>query len=175
MLVNIKHSPYDIIVGLGDIRKHALTDQFPTYFSDGSEEEVTAPAVYALSDGGPALAAVKVGSGPKLSPTQTTHTSSDSHSAVQVYPKELFLETLNETDHMDVLTTDDPWSQYLNEAIEKRDPIPAAKQTDSAEKQTRTDANQARGEKGSLTDTPTTAQPAAELTRRKMGYQHRRF
>jgi hypothetical protein len=103
-------------VGLGDIRKHALTDQFPTYFSDGSEEEVTAPAVYALSDGGPALAAVEVGSGPKLSPTQTTHTSSDSHNVVQLHPKDLFLDPFDETDHMDTLTVDDPWSQYLNDA-----------------------------------------------------------
>ena len=57
---------------------------------------------------------------------------------------------------MDVLTVDDPWSQYLNEAIEKQDSISAAKQTDSTENQT--DANQARGEKGSSTDTPISAQ-----------------
>ena len=73
--------------------------------------EATALAVYALSDGGPASSALKVGSGPILSPTQTAHTSTDSHNVVQVYPKDIFLDPLGETDRIELLTTDDPWSQ----------------------------------------------------------------
>ena len=129
-LVIIKDCPsYDIIIGLNDIRNYNLTEHLREYFTAQEDLVQTTQLVNALSSGGPSeRVATVLETRPKPVPTQTGGTLAPGRvdSAINVYPKDLFLDPVDNIDHIEELTEEHPWSRYFNEAVKDPMSIPSA-------------------------------------------------
>ena len=127
-LVIITDCPsFDIIIGLTDIRNYNLTHHLRGFFTAQKDLEDNTQLVNALSSGGPsARVATDLETRPKPVPTQTGGTLAPGRvdSAINVYPKDLFLDPVDNVDHIEELTADHPWSRYFNEAVTDSQSIP---------------------------------------------------
>lgn len=130
----LQRCPYDIVIGLNDIRQHDLTSHFRAFFKT-QEECNNTPQVMSLSTGGAPNTAVDVPvngemARPKPEPTQTENNLVPIRraGARTVYPSSLFLDPTDQTDQIDELTEENPWSRYFNDSIANRSSQATTKQ-----------------------------------------------
>ena len=109
---------YDLIVGLNDIRHYDLTGHLRPYFLAQKESRENTQYAHSLSTGGTEnIAAADSGSQPKPVPAQTRETRTPGRGGdgtIEVYPKDLFMTTLDVEDQIDELSDESPWSRYFN-------------------------------------------------------------
>ena len=105
-LILLEESPYEIIIGLQDIRKYDLTTQFRPWFTE-ERAEVMQSQESALVLYQPSL---------ETSAAQTSISNSKIPEGYTVMNREHFIPSEDQYDPMDVLEKPNIWDDYFNEA-----------------------------------------------------------
>ena len=95
-----------------------------SYFqAQENDKKYTTPLVNTLSSGSAGnRVATDLEARPKPVPTQTREAPKLERvdSAIDVYPKDFFLDPSENADHIEILMTENPWSNYFNDTLVDR-------------------------------------------------------